>query len=164
MSVPAAWHTMSSKISSSALCRTRRQATLQILRDEAQGALGEIAEAIAELGIGALDDRFGAVAAVIAETDLGEQEIAQLVDAVALRPVERIDDVAERFRHLGAAIEQEAVAEHGPGQREARAHQEGGPIDGVEADDILADDVDDIAAIRPSIVPSARYRRDSRSR
>ena len=64
--------------------------------------------------------------------------------------VERIDHVADRLRHLLAPVEQEAVAEDALGQRQLRRHQEGRPIDRVEADDILADDVH----IRRPVMPA----------
>src|SRR3546814_15814538 len=60
----------------------------------------------------AVDDRFGAVAAVLAEGDFPQQEVAELVDAECFHEIERIDDVADRFRHLLAAVEEEAMAEH----------------------------------------------------
>src|SRR3546814_6100304 len=50
-----------------------------------------------------------------------------------------IDDIAGRFGHLLAAVEHEAMPEHLFGQRDPRRHQERRPVDRVEADDILAD-------------------------
>ena len=55
---------------------------------------------------------------------------------------EGIDDIADRLRHLLAAVEQEAVREDALRQLDAGRHQEGRPVDGVEADDVLADDMD----------------------
>ena len=55
--------------------------------------------------------------------------------------VDRIDDVADRLRHLLALVEQEAVGKDALGQREPGGHQEGRPVDGMEADDVLADDM-----------------------
>ena len=52
------------------------------------------------------------------------------------------DDVAGRLGHLLAAQEDVAMAEHLPRKLDARGHQESRPVDGVEADDILTDDVD----------------------
>ena len=82
-----------------------------------------------------------AVVAVLAERHLAQEEIAQLVDAVGVGQRERVDHVADRLRHLLAAVEQEAVGEDAPRHRDAGRHQEGRPVDRVEAHDVLADDV-----------------------
>ena len=52
-----------------------------------------------------------------------------------------IDHIADRLRHLLPAIEQEAVREDALRHLDAGRHQEGRPIDRVEAHDVLADDV-----------------------
>src|SRR3546814_2854668 len=46
-----------------------------------------------------------------AEAHLAQQVIAQRVDPEALGEVHRIDDIAQRFRHFLAAVEQESVTE-----------------------------------------------------
>ena len=112
-----------------------------VLGDHRQRALRQIAEIVGEIGIGAVDDRLMAVAAVLAERHFAQEEIADLVEAVVLDHGERVDDVADRLRHLLAAVEQEAMREHALRQLDAGRHQEGRPIDRMEADDILADDV-----------------------
>ena len=92
------------------LARGRKNA-VQILEDHRQRALGEVAEAVGQLGIDPVDDRLGAVAAVLPEGDFAQQEIAQRVDPEALRQLQRVDDIADALRHLLAAAEQEAMAE-----------------------------------------------------
>ena len=49
------------------------------------------------------------IAAVLTERHLSQQEVTHLVNAVLIGEVEWIDDVAERFGHLLAPVEQEAV-------------------------------------------------------
>ena len=88
--------------------RLRHDAT-ELLADHRQRALRQVAEVVGEIGIDARDDRFVVVVAVLAERHLAQEEVAHLVDAVLIRKVERIDDVADRLRHLLAAVEQEAV-------------------------------------------------------
>ena len=46
------------------------------------------------------------------------------------------------LRHLAAAVGDKAVAPDGAGQLDAGAHQEGGPVDAMEARDVLPDHVD----------------------
>ena len=80
--------------------------------------------------------------AVIAERDLAQEEVAGLVEAVALDQLQRRDHVAQGLRHLLALDRPPAVGEDALlGVLEAGAHQEGRPVDGVEAQDVLADDV-----------------------
>ena len=88
-----------------------------------------------------VDDRLVAVVAVLSERHLAQEEVAQRIDAVGIGERERVDDVADRLRHLFAAVEQEAVAEDRARHRDAGRHQEGRPVDRVEAHDVLADDV-----------------------
>ena len=60
-----------------------------------------------------------------AEGDFAQEEIAQLVDAIAFDQLMRPDDVAERLRHLLAPREQEAVHDDLFGERRAGRQQEG---------------------------------------
>ena len=109
--------------------------------DHRQRTLRQIAEIVGEIGIDTRDDGLVVVAAVLTERHFAHEEIAHLIDAVLRRHGEGIDDVADRLRHLLAAVEQEAVAEDPLGNLDAGRHQECGPVDGVETHDILAGDV-----------------------
>ena len=131
-------------------CAGLRHGTVAVLGDHRQGALRQVAEVVGEIGVDPVDDRLVGVVAVLAERDLAQEEVAQLVDAVGIGERERIDHVADRLRHLLAAVEQEAVPEDPLGQRQVRRHQEGRPVDRVEADDVLADDVH----VRRPVVPA----------
>ena len=97
-----------------------RHDAVAVLGDHRQRALRQIAEIVGEIGIGAVDDRFVAVAAVLAERHLAQEEVAHLVEAVMLDQRERIDDIADRLRHFLAAVEQEAVREDPLRQRRCR--------------------------------------------
>ena len=100
--VPAA-STRASKSRSSGASPGGGKDAVQILEDHRQSALGEIAEAVGEIGIDAVDDRLGAVAAVLPEGDFAQQEIAQRIDAEAFGQRHRVDDIADALRHLLAA-------------------------------------------------------------
>ena len=58
-----------------------------------------------------------------------------------LRQREGIDDIADRFRHFLAAVEQKAVREHAFWRGDAGRHQKRRPVDSVKADNVLADDM-----------------------
>ncbi len=79
--------------------------------------------------------------AVTAEGQFAQEEIAHGVDAVFLDELRRRDKVTERFRHLLALDRPPAMGEDAPRRRQAGGHQEGRPIDRVEARDILANHV-----------------------
>ena len=67
--------------------------------------------------------------------------VAHRVHAEQAHQIVRIDHVAERLGHLALAHKQPRVAEYLLRQRLAERHQEDRPVDGMEADDILADQV-----------------------
>src|SRR3546814_473515 len=78
----------------------------------------------------------------LSEADFAKQVIAQRIDAEAVGERHRIDDIAERLRHLFPAIEQKAVAEYLLRQRQVRAHQKSRPVNRMKTNDILADHMD----------------------
>ena len=82
--VKPACQAVSTSASSTASASSARPASMRPSQFwyEGQRALGEIAEAVRQIGIGASDDRLVAERAVIAEAHVAQQEIAQRVDAV----------------------------------------------------------------------------------
>ena len=115
---------------------------LAVLVDHGQRAAGEIAEAVGKIRIVAADQGVVAEAAVLAEDDFAQQEIAQGVGAHHLADGLGAHDVAARLAHLVVLEEQPAVGEDALRQRQIRRHQERRPEDGVKADDLLADQVE----------------------
>ena len=110
-----------------------------ILLDHGQRAAGEVAQAVGEFGVVAADQRVETEAAVLPEDDFAEQEVAQGFEAHHLADGLGAHDVAARLAHLVVLEEQPAVGEDALRQRDVGGHQEGGPEDGVEAQDFLAD-------------------------
>ena len=68
-----------------------------------------------------------------------EQEVPHRVNAEHVHQIVGVDDVALRLAHLAPVHQQPGVAEHLAGQGQVQGHEEDGPVDGVEADDVLAD-------------------------
>jgi hypothetical protein len=64
------------------------------------------------------------------------------VQAELLDERHRVDDVAERLRDLLPLVGPPAMREDAPRRLEPGGHQEGRPVDRVEAQDVLADEVD----------------------
>src|SRR3546814_20953614 len=69
----------------------------------------------------------------------------------SLRQLKRIGYIADGFRHFLTPVKQEAMSKDLFRQRQLCAHQEGGPINGVKTDNILADDMKDITAFTPEV-------------
>ena len=78
----------------------------------------------------------------MAENDFAQQVVAQSIDAHDPLDGQRSHDVALGLGHLAALEDEPAVGPHLLGQGQAGRHQERGPVDGVKADDLLADQVD----------------------
>ena len=70
-----------------------------------------------------------------------EQEVPHRVHAEGVHQVVGVDDVALALAHLAAVHQEPGVAEHLLGQGQVQGHEEDGPVDGVEPDDVLADEV-----------------------
>ena len=79
--------------------------------------------------------------AVLREGDFMQHVIAHGVHPEPADEVVGVNDVAERLGHFAVADQQPWVPEHLLGQRFAECHQEDRPIDGMETDNILADQV-----------------------
>ncbi len=87
------------------------------------------------------DQRVVAEVAVLPERNLAQQEVAQRVGADHLPDRLRPHDVAARLRHLDAVLEKPAVREELLRQRQLRRHQKRRPVDRVEPQNLLADQV-----------------------
>jgi hypothetical protein len=118
-----------------------RHHAAKVLADHRERALCQIAKIVSEIGIVAVDKFFAAPIAILTETDFPQHVEAHRIDAELLDQRKGIDDIAKRFRHLLAIDGQEAVRKDALLHFDAGAHQEGRPIDRVEADDVLADHV-----------------------
>ena len=115
-----------------------RQSPATVLGDHREHPLGEIAQVIGEVAVHAVDHGAMGEIAVIAEGHLAHQEIAHGIQTVALDERPRLDDVAQGFRDLLALIGPPAMGEDPARHRQVGRHQEGRPIDRVEAQDVLA--------------------------
>ena len=110
---------------------------IAILEDHRERAADEVAEAIGEVGIVAGNEGVVAESAVGAEGNFAEQEVAKGVEAHHLLDWCGAYDVAAALGHFVVFKEQPAVGVNALGQRPVGGHEEGGPIDGVEAHDLF---------------------------
>ena len=102
----------------------------------------EVAEDVCEVAVVAGQDLLIGEAPVGRERHLAQHIVARRVDAEELHDLLGVDDVALRFRHLVLAEEHPRMPEHLMRQLDAERHQHDRPVDRVEAQDVLADEVD----------------------
>ena len=131
----------SSSLSSSVSRPPARQPALAVARDQRQRALRQVAEVVRQLDVDPRDQRLVRQRAVAAERLLAQQEIAHLIEPEGRHQLPRLDDVAERLAHLLAVDRPPAVRGHPLRHRQPGGHQERRPVDGMESQDILADEV-----------------------
>src|SRR6266849_2692057 len=116
--------------------------TAAILLDHCEDAAGEVAEAVGEVAVVALNERVVTEISVLPENGLAQKIVAKRIHAEDVDDGPRANDVAERLAHLGAVHEQPAVGPDLLWQRQAGGHQKGGPVHGVKADDFLANEME----------------------
>ena len=118
-----------------------RDDAVKILLGHGDGAVDQIAQHVCQIRVDALADQLVGDHAVVGKGHLMQHIVAHRVHAEQAHQIVRVDHVAERLGHFALAHEQPRMAEHLLGQRLAQRHQEDRPVDGVEADDVLADQV-----------------------
>ena len=117
------------------------QVAAKVLVGHGGGAAQQVAEVVGQIHVDAVDEQLIGEVAVRTEREVTQQEVAQRVGAVALGQQVRVHDVALGLGHLAAVQQQPAVAVDVLGQGHIHAHEHRGPDDGVEADDLLADEM-----------------------
>ena len=119
--------------------RRRLDDTVEVLVRHGDGAVDEVADGVGKVGVVPLDHRLIGDGAVRCVGHLGQEIVPGGVDAEERREVIGIDDVATGLGHLVLTEEQPRVAVDLLRKRLTEGHQHDGPVDGVETDDILAD-------------------------
>ncbi len=132
-------------------------------RPAAEGAAREghqpahgVAEVVRQVAVVAVDERLVREVGVLAEDHLAQQEVAHAVAAEAVDQLVGAHDVAGRFRHLAAVALPPAVRPDRGRQRQAGRHQEGRPVDGVEAQDVLPHQVQPDVPMLPELLVERR--------
>ena len=115
---------------------------VKVLVVHGDGTVDQVAQDICQVGVDALHHHLIGQHTVICERDLVQDVIAHRVHTKVPDKVVGIDDVARGLGHLAVADQKPRMAEDLFGQFLAQRHEEDRPIDGVEADDILADEMD----------------------
>ena len=113
--------------------------TIKILVAHGDRALHQIAQHIREVGIGPLDHQFPRDDTVILIRHFVQHKIPDRIESEDIHQIIRVDDIPLGLAHLLAALQQPRVSEHLLRQRLSQRHQEDGPVNRVEPDDIFSD-------------------------
>ena len=114
----------------------------------------EVPERIRKIRVDPLDEKIPGDDAVVVVRHLVQHEIPDRVHAEKRNEVVRIHHVPLGLAHLAAVHEEPRMAEDLLRQRQVEGHQENGPVDRMEADDILPDEVQ----VRRPVIGKARLR------
>ncbi|MPM90050.1 hypothetical protein SDC9_137166 [bioreactor metagenome] len=117
------------------------QHAAEIFVDHCDRAAQQVAEVVGEVGIDPRNQRFVGERAIRAERYLTQEKVANRVHAIARAELDGIDHIALRLAHLAAVQYEPAVAEDLLGQRFTKGHEHNRPDDGMEAHNLLADDM-----------------------
>ncbi|OQB51161.1 MAG: hypothetical protein BWX98_02568 [Candidatus Aminicenantes bacterium ADurb.Bin147] len=115
---------------------------LEVIADHGQGPADEVAQVVGQVGVDPVDETLVAEIPVQADRNLPQEEIPQRVGTHRPEKNIGIQNVALRFGHLGFVLQPPSVAEDAFGKRQAGGQEKSRPENGVEAKDILADEVD----------------------
>ena len=114
---------------------------VKVAADHAQGTLQQVPQVVGQVGVQPGDQRLLAEVGVQPERHLAQQEVAEGVQAVLVRQVERREDPAAALGHLGLVHQPVAVDVEVLVERDARRLEHGRPVDAVGLQDVLADQV-----------------------
>ena len=113
----------------------------EILVAHGNGAVHQIAQGVGQIGIDPVCQKLPADHAVVFKGHLMQHEVAHRVHTEEIHQIVRVHHVSLRLAHLAVALQKPGMAENLLRQRLAQRHQEDGPVDRVETDDILSDQV-----------------------
>src|SRR5580765_6261664 len=120
----------------------RRNLSIAVALNHRERATGEIAEAAREIAVRAIDQVFISKAAVLPEDHLAQNKIANGVDRKELVQHVELDRITEGLRHLATRrIDPHAMSDNGARLLNARSQKERGPVHGVKAQDVFANQV-----------------------
>lgn len=131
-----------------------------VLGDHVDESVGEIAKVIRQRAFVALTDKLFTEFGVAACRHIAHQKVPKGIRAENTREVQWFHDVSNRFGHLRSVHVPPTMGEDGPGRRKAYCLEHRQPIDGVEYENVLADQVRDgrPQALETTVVGPEAYR------
>ena len=118
-----------------------RNGAAKVLVAHRNGTVHQVSKRVCQIRVYALAHQLPGDRSVVFIRHLMQYEIAYRIEAENVDHIVHVDHVALGLTHLLAALQQPGMAEHLLGQGLAERHQENRPIDRMETDDVLADQV-----------------------
>ena len=114
---------------------------VKILLGHGNGTADQIAEVVGKVGVEALDHVFVGDGTVGGVGHFGKHVVTNTIHAEQIGKIVGIHDVSAGFAHLVHAGKQPRMTEYLFRQGQIERHQNDGPINGMETDDILTDNM-----------------------
>ena len=103
------------------------------------GTVYQISKGICQIGIQTLYHQFPGDHTVVLKRHLMQDEVADCIHAEEFYQVICIQHISLGFAHLAVALQQPRMSEYLLRKRQIQGHQEDRPVNGMETDDILSD-------------------------
>ncbi len=129
--------------------RPGRHAPVAVALHHRQRARHQVAQVVGQVGVVARHERAVGVVPVLAERALAQEEVTHRVGAVLLQQRHRVDHVARGLAQLLAVLGQVPVGVDARRHRHAGRLEHGRPVQAVEADDLLAHQVQPLVGPLP---------------
>mmetsp|Transcript_4617 Transcript_4617/g.14183 ORF Transcript_4617/g.14183 Transcript_4617/m.14183 type:complete len:323 (-) Transcript_4617:848-1816(-) len=108
------------------------------LLEKPLGAVQQVAQVVGKVGVDGREELGLAEVAVLAKCARLDKVVPHRVRAKALYQLDGVQRVAHGLAHLQAVLGEEAMSVDAARHRQPRAHEHGGPVHNVEAQDVLA--------------------------
>ena len=113
-----------------------------VLVEHVDRAVEEVAEPVGEFGVVPRAEAVVGPVAIGSDGEFADDVVTEGVEAPLVDDADGVDNVAGGLGELLSVLLPPAVGEHLLRERDSGGMEHDGPVDGVELDDVLADDVD----------------------
>ena len=110
----------------------------KVLVAHGNGTVYQISQSICQIGIGSLRNQLPGCVSVIIKGHFMNQIVTDSIYAEEIHQIIHIDNISLGFTHLAAAHQKPGMSEHLLRQRLAQRHQENRPVNRMETDNILS--------------------------
>ena len=121
------------------LCSGLFHQSAKVFVAHGHGTVHQISQRVGQIPVGAFNKQLPGDGTVVFKGHLVKKEIAHGVYAYHLYQLIGIQHVALALAHLSIAHKQPGVAENLLGKGQIQRHKKDGPVKGMEANDILSD-------------------------
>mmetsp|Transcript_11044 Transcript_11044/g.32008 ORF Transcript_11044/g.32008 Transcript_11044/m.32008 type:complete len:255 (-) Transcript_11044:1183-1947(-) len=112
-----------------------------VLKDHRESSLAKISKFISEVIVHLEEHRLVGKVAVATKIGFGHEEEPSLIHAIGFNEVDWVDDIAQRLRDLFSILGPPTMCKNALWKREVCCHQECWPVYGMEAQNILSNNM-----------------------